>query len=198
MTMGNDLARVALAQLDAFIGVWHMQASFPQAPPVHAGTDDDDAASAVFEWALGGRFVIQRSTAPHPAPDSLAIIRFDPDTASYSQHYFDSRGVVRVYAMTFDGDVWTLRRDTADFSPLDFLAALQRHIHRRRQCDRGALGDVSRRVDVESRLRPQLFEGPLTQRGAQCLDGPRKGSERVRTRRQSRCEPGSVRAPALS
>jgi len=83
--MGNDLARVALAQLDAFIGVWHMQASFPQAPPVHAGTGDDDAASEVFEWALGGRFVIQRSTAPHPAPDSLAIIGFDPDTASYSE-----------------------------------------------------------------------------------------------------------------
>ena len=38
----------------------------------------------------------------------------------FTQHYFDSRGVVRVYAMRFDGRGWTLERRTADFSPLDF------------------------------------------------------------------------------
>jgi hypothetical protein len=38
----------------------------------------------------------------------------------HTQHYFDSRGVVRVYAMTFDGLVWTLERSTPDFTPLHF------------------------------------------------------------------------------
>ena len=29
------------------------------------------------------------------APDSLAIVSFDPGTGAYTQHYFDSRGVTR-------------------------------------------------------------------------------------------------------
>jgi hypothetical protein len=120
MRTGNDMRSVALERLDAFIGKWRMEASFPLAPPAEALSSDDDAASAVFEWALGAAFVIQRSTAPRPAPDSLAIIRFDPESERYSQHYFDSRGVVRVYAMTFNDGVWTLLRDAPDFSPLEF------------------------------------------------------------------------------
>ena len=32
----------------------------------------------------------------------------------------DSRGVARLYAMTFDGRRWTLHRGAADFTPLDF------------------------------------------------------------------------------
>lgn len=120
MQMGNDARSVALARLEPLIGNWRMEASFPMAAPVPAAGADDSAACALFEWALGGQFVVQRATAPTPAPDSLAIIRFDPGSASYSQHYFDSRGVVRVYAMTFDDRVWTLLRNSPDFSPLDF------------------------------------------------------------------------------
>ena len=36
------------------------------------------------------------------------------------EHYFDDRGVVRVYAMTFVDNTWVLLRTTPDFSPLDF------------------------------------------------------------------------------
>jgi hypothetical protein len=35
-------------------------------------------------------------------------------------HHFDSRGVARLYAMTLAANVWTLLRDSPDFSPLDF------------------------------------------------------------------------------
>ncbi|MEU9322726.1 hypothetical protein AB0D91_02770 [Streptomyces canus] len=31
------------------------------------------------------------------------------------------RKVVRLYAMTFDGEVWQLKREEEDFSPLSFL-----------------------------------------------------------------------------
>jgi hypothetical protein len=41
-----------------------------------------------------------------------------PDTTTLVQHYFDSRGVARVYDMAFDDGVWMLERYAAypDFS----------------------------------------------------------------------------------
>jgi len=105
----------ALNGLEAFIGEWSMEARFPGSPP------SGPQGRTVFEWLPGRRFLIQRWEAPHPAaPDGLAIIGSDPDRKAYVQHYYDSRGVARIYAMTFDDGVWRLLRDTSDFSPLDF------------------------------------------------------------------------------
>jgi hypothetical protein len=99
-----------LAALDVLVGEWSAR--------VPAGTPP---GRVVFEWALGGEFLIQRTETPRPAiPDSLAIIAYDADTDSYTQHYFDSRGVVRVYTMALRDGVWTLLRDEPDFSPLAF------------------------------------------------------------------------------
>jgi len=39
---------------------------------------------------------------------------------AYTQHYFDSRGVGRVYAMSFSEGVWTLLQEAPDFTALDF------------------------------------------------------------------------------
>lgn len=50
----------------------------------------------------------------------MAVIAPDPETGGYTQHYYDSRGVVRLYAMTFTDGVWQLLRDKPDFSPLAF------------------------------------------------------------------------------
>lgn len=98
-----------IARLQPFMGEWRLEASL--APGL--------AGSAVFEWALGGAYMIERSEVPHPqAPDGLCVYAADGD--GYTQHYFDSRGVTRLYAMTFDGSEWTLRREEPDFSPLDF------------------------------------------------------------------------------
>ncbi len=109
----------ALERLAPFIGRWRVQASFAAASPAETKADDR-SASTTFEWALGGRFLMQHAIAPDPAPNSLAIISVDADRETYVQHYFDSRGVVRVYAMTFTDGVWTLLRESPDFSPLDF------------------------------------------------------------------------------
>ncbi len=55
------------------------------------------------------------------APDGIAIIGADPESeGTYLQDYFDLRGVVRLYKMSFEEGVWKLRRDEPDFSPLDF------------------------------------------------------------------------------
>ena len=75
----------------------------------------------MFEWALDGTFLLQRVEISIPeAPDSLAVIGADPRGGAFAQHYFDSRGVVRVYDMTFEDRVWTLQRDSPDFSDLSF------------------------------------------------------------------------------
>jgi hypothetical protein len=108
--MSDTNRHPALERLEAFVGEWRVEASFPGSPPGRAG----------FEWAVGGQFLVQRSEAPDPAPDSLAIVAYDDAADAYTQHYFDARGVVRLYAMTFDGSTWTLRRQAPDFSPLDF------------------------------------------------------------------------------
>jgi hypothetical protein len=87
---------------------------FPGAPPVAGGR-------VVFEWMTGERFFIQRWEVPVPeAPDGLAVIALDAGRGTFLQHYFDSRGIARVYAMRLEDGIWTLWREVPDFSPLDF------------------------------------------------------------------------------
>lgn len=72
----------------------------------------------VFEYGPGSRSVIQHWQAPHPAAaDGIAIITVDSAREGFLQHYFDSRGVVRVYEMSFANRAWTLERTKVDFSP---------------------------------------------------------------------------------
>jgi hypothetical protein len=106
----------AINRLAALIGEWSMKAEFKDIPPADVG------ARVVFEWMPGGRFLIERWEVPVPeAPDGIAIIGADPQSEdNYLQHYFDSRGVARVYNMSFNVGIWRLWRDSPDFSPLDF------------------------------------------------------------------------------
>ena len=102
----------AMQRLEPFVGTWQVEASI--APPGMVG-------AATFAWVLGGRFLLQRAEIPHPeAPDGLCVIGAAEDEGRYVQHYFDSRGIARVYAMTFDDGVWRLWRDAPDFTPLPF------------------------------------------------------------------------------
>ena len=113
----------ALARLDVFLGDWTLEVRFPGAPSPH-GPATGPAAWSRFEWTLDGRFLLQRTEVPVPeAPNGLLLAGLDERpgaTGAYLQHYFDSRGVARLYAMDFDGRTWTLLRETADFTPLPF------------------------------------------------------------------------------
>lgn len=111
----EDRREERLARLEPFIGEWRIDApAFPLEPALA------DAARSAFEWTLGGAFLVQRSAIPvAAAPDALSVVALD-DGDGYTQHYFDSRGIVRIYAMTFDGREWTLQRSSPDFSPLSF------------------------------------------------------------------------------
>jgi hypothetical protein len=78
----------------------------------------------VFDWALDGNFLVQRNEIPHPDfPDSQLIVGASSGSASFGsatfiQHYFDSRGMARIYQMEFGDGKWTLLRNTPDFGPL--------------------------------------------------------------------------------
>lgn len=112
----------ALARLDVFVGEWVVEAQFPgDQPRPSTGADANPMARSWFEWALDRQFLLQRTELPIPeAPDSLTIISTDLETCSYTQHYYDSRGVVRLYAMSLADQVWTLARESPDFMPLEF------------------------------------------------------------------------------
>jgi hypothetical protein len=105
--VGNDSTAAALQRLEILAGEWRVEA-FGGSAPVH------------IEWILDGQYLIQRADTPDPAPNSVAIISVAENGESYIQHYFDTRGVTRTYAMTLADGVWTLLRDMPDFSPLDF------------------------------------------------------------------------------
>jgi hypothetical protein len=107
--------KAALEALEPFIGEWDLEPRFSFPIP------EDATGRVVFEWMTGGGFLVERWEISIPeAPDGIAIIGMDPDGEGYLQHYFDSRGVARVYQMGFTDRLWTLTRTTADFSPLDF------------------------------------------------------------------------------
>ncbi|MDT7844685.1 hypothetical protein [Streptomyces justiciae] len=111
--VGGAAWQEALERLGVLVGEWVVEADLAD-PDVPAGR-------SVFAWDLDGRFLVQRTEIPVAgAPDSMAVIAVDPESGAYTYHYFDSRGVVRTYAMRFDGVEWLLLRETADFSPLSF------------------------------------------------------------------------------
>ena len=63
------------------------------------------------EWLEGGGWLILRSVIDVPeAPNGVMIIGGEP----LAQHYFDSRGVHRVYRMSLEDGVWKLWRDSDD------------------------------------------------------------------------------------
>jgi hypothetical protein len=98
-----------LQPLNALVGEWATEATHPAFPStvVHG--------RAVFEWLEGEQFLIQCSQADHPDfPDATAIIGAPTD--GLSMHYFDSRGVHRVYEVSLDDGIWRIWRDSPGFS----------------------------------------------------------------------------------
>jgi hypothetical protein len=99
---------VAIEELVAFVGHWELTVDLPGA--------EDVRGHVVFDRM--GDVLVQRTAIPVPqAPDSCCVVVFLDGKCT--QHYFDSRGVARLYRMTFDGRTWTLERTEPDFTPLD-------------------------------------------------------------------------------
>ena len=89
------------------VGDWTTEATHPAVPgTVVRGT-------ATIEWLEGERFLIFRAGNDHPDfPDSVSVIG---DTDGLRMHYFDSRGVFRVYAVNVTDSGWEIARDAPEF-----------------------------------------------------------------------------------
>jgi hypothetical protein len=76
-------------------------AMFPVRSASHAWRNA--SLKTTFEWLDGRRFLIQRSHYDHPEiPDAIAIIGVTD--GQLPMHYFDCRGVYRVYAASLAED----------------------------------------------------------------------------------------------
>jgi len=123
---------LALRQLEALVGEWDVEV------PQFAG----QRGRATFEWLEDGAFLRFHTDAPDPAPAATLIISRDESSETYTVLHYDSRGVSRVYQMSFDGGVWKIWRQAPG------LAALRRDAQRRWRVDQGRLGKVARRVGL--------------------------------------------------
>src|SRR5205809_657827 len=98
-------AITALERLAVLVGEWETTA-----PGV------DARGRTAFEWLEGGGFMIARSAVDRPEfPNSISIVGATGADGGLQQHYFDSRGVARIYEMTLEGGVWTLFREGPDW-----------------------------------------------------------------------------------
>ena len=107
----------SLDRLDVLLGKWQMEATF-EAGFFGPGSSPATARGGLttFEWLEGRFFLVQRFTNEFPsAPSGLAIIGLGADPETFTQRYYDSRGVTRVYQMTLRDAVWTLWRESPGF-----------------------------------------------------------------------------------
>ena len=96
---------------DRLIGGWETEGTHPMLPR------EAIQGTSTFEWLDGRRFVIWRSHYDHSQiPDAITIIGVTG--GQLSMHYFDQRGVARVYAASLDQATWRYWRDASapDFS----------------------------------------------------------------------------------
>jgi len=85
--------------------------------PLHS--DEPAKGEMTLEWLRDEKVMVQRSVADEPMfPESIAVVIPADSGDEFAVHYFDSRGVSRVYRMTFEENVWKMWRE-AD-GPDDF------------------------------------------------------------------------------
>jgi hypothetical protein len=106
----------ALNSLDVLVGEWETEASFaagffgPGSLPVTG------RGRTTFHWLEGECFLIQRATADDPgAPSAIMIIGPGEEPETLEQHYYDSRGVARVYQMNLNEGFWRIWRQAPGF-----------------------------------------------------------------------------------
>jgi hypothetical protein len=115
MTKPSDIP-AALDRLDALVGRWETTASFDAG---FAGPDTPAMTSVgrtTFEWLDGRWFLVQRFTNEQPVPSGVSIIGTGDEPDTFTQRYYDSRGVERVYQLSLEGRELTIRRSAPGFS----------------------------------------------------------------------------------
>jgi hypothetical protein len=96
----------ALERLSVFAGEWDIEI---MSMSFEADKTAVVRGRASFAWVEGGACLLEHFEAPDTEfPRSTSIIGPDDSAETYGMLYFDSRGVSRIYQMSFDGNVWKL------------------------------------------------------------------------------------------
>ena len=107
--MQSSMPHPELHGWQRFTGRWATQATHPLLPGTVV------SGHATFEWLDGRQFLILRWHYDHAEiPDAIAIIGVTDE--QLSMHYFDYRGVYRLYAVSLEEDQWRFWRDAPGFS----------------------------------------------------------------------------------
>ena len=86
---------------EPLIGTWHGEGEIPIDPPLRI------AVEARVE-RLGEFIVLSSMGEPAEVPDSLSIIGGAPDGEPQPMHYFDARGVERLYMTAIESSTWMI------------------------------------------------------------------------------------------
>ena len=88
---------------EPLLGTWHGAGEVPIDPPMRISVE------ATIERM--GEFVVLHSVGePAEMPDSVSVIGGAPDGEPQAMHYFDSRGVRRLFLMSLEGSTWRIWR----------------------------------------------------------------------------------------
>ena len=93
-----------MSALDRLLGTWEFTMH-------HSAISEPVNGRQRYERVLDGAFVLQHWTYHHPDfPDALALLSHD------WYHYFDVRGITRVFELEVDDAGWSMIRLDGDFS----------------------------------------------------------------------------------
>ncbi len=101
----------SLKQFDVLIGEWTMLGTHPQLPAAVQGQSS-------FEWLKEGVLLVWRFEwePGQGIPSAYSIIGHDDTLEACSMLYTDERGVARIYQMSLADGIWTMWRNSPDFS----------------------------------------------------------------------------------
>jgi hypothetical protein len=93
-----------MSALHRLLGTWEFTMH-------HTAMSEPITGRQRYERVLDGAFVLQQWTYDHPDfPDAMALLSED------RYHYFDVRGITRVFDLDFDDSGWSMIRLDEDFS----------------------------------------------------------------------------------
>ena len=97
-----------LTHLQPLVGEWRTEVIFP-------GHDGPIRGRTTVEWLDGGGYLIQRATMEDERfPRAVMVIGPDLAGERIVQHYFDSRGIARIYEISLEDGVLRIWRDDPD------------------------------------------------------------------------------------
>ena len=93
-----------MTAIDRLLGTWDITMH-------HSAMSEPITGREHFERILDDAFVLQRRRYDHPDfPDALAVL------SDETCHYFDVRGVIRVFDISFEDDGWSMVMLDPEFS----------------------------------------------------------------------------------